>query len=598
MTEVRPTPNSGFALYATKSYQPGDIIIEESPLVVFAPRSSEQILKVRSEFRGLPSLPTNTHENENDDEDGHHNSKKANKKSSKHAAKMQQKNLKKKQAITASQSCCLFDISLPSTIDSSQSNKFRGMLIAAACYALFSKNNNEDKHKSTGEKETTLSQRIQKLYSPSTDSTDTINDDEKKALEMAAHALTFLQNRTDPNGHLRALSTRHPSECQMAMLIWLCNSFKGGVVYETMSRINHSCDFNCVVSPSIDNEDNQVLRAACAIPTAEEISISYLGSLTYACHSTRVRRLQMDKYFTCHCSRCDGGDSGGGEDRGDVAASVPCRKCHPRLGRYLEEEAQYDDDEDVTIEYAVPHWRQCTTEASVGDTKGSEAPKWVCNVCNEKTPVVVINSKDDGVSIAMKKTFERVELHITQDDRNPTDVNAKETMNEEDQGMLEKLSHLSSSVLGSMHWCTNMVLVSILSRKLTSIHASILCSTTADKGQDRESVMAELAECIDSLQRLWGFVEKLGLKAHPGHLLGSLTIGVARVLISLGDEKSIKYGVEWANRVDEDYYQRGFEGEAMIKVLYTMCNGKGKTGVREREEEETNVENKKKLKCS
>ena len=41
---------------------------------------------------------------------------------------------------------------------------------------------------------------------------------------------------------------------------------------------------------------------------------------------------------------------------------------------------------------------------------------------------------------------------------------------------------------------------------------------------------------------------------------------------------------------------KGFKGEAMIKVLDTMCNRKETSSVREREEEETNVENNKRFK--
>ena len=60
------------------------------------------------------------------------------------------------------------------------------------------------------------------------------------------------------------------------------------------------------------------------------------------------------------------------------------------------------------------------------------------------------------------------------------------------------------------------------------------------------------------------------MQSHPGHLLGSLTIGVARLLVGLGDEKSMKYGAEWAERVNADYYEKGFEGDGMVKVVHTL----------------------------
>ena len=64
------------------------------------------------------------------------------------------------------------------------------------------------------------------------------------------------------------------------------------------------------------------------------------------------------------------------------------------------------------------------------------------------------------------------------------------------------------------------------------------------------------------------------MKSHPGHLLvlRSLTIGVARLLlVGLGDEKSMtNYGAEWAERVNVDYYEKGFEGDGMVKVVHTL----------------------------
>lgn len=288
-----------------------------------------------------------------------------------------------------------------------------------------------------------------------------------------------------------------------------------------------------------------------------------------------------------------------------MAASVPCRKCHPRAGRYLEEEVEYDDDEDVTVEYAVPHWKRCAGDSG----GGSDIQRWECKNCKGATPNVVVDSKDDELSTAMKRTLEKVELHLVQENlsSNDTDQKEKKANNEEDQEMLEKLSCLSSSVLGSRHWCTNIILISILGRKLTMMHTAMLFHSTAagkkGKGQSSEGVdMTELAECIDSLQRLWQFVTRLGLRSHPGHLLGSLTIGVARVLIGLGDEKSMEYGAQWATKVDGSYYQRGFEGDGMIKVVDAMvssCKRKGERCVREREGEgeEVNAEKKKKSKC-
>lgn len=611
MAEVRSTTNRGLALYTQKSYQPGDIIIEESPLFIFKPKSAEQIAKIRFEFRGLSSPLPPTDDDDDDDENDNDNNN--DKKSRKQTAKKQKQKLKQKQSIAALQLCCLFDISLPSTIESNQSAKFRQMIIAAACYALFCKDgddDNTDEIKTADDDDGTLSssQKIQKLYYPVTDDTtptppnnnNNNNNEKDDAIQIANQALNFLQTRTKPSETLHTFATQHPTECHTIMLIWACNTFKGGFLYETMSRVNHSCDFNCVVTTTDgDNENNknsnnnqidngatkQVLRAACTIEPNEELTISYLGSFTYACRATRRRRLRADKLFTCHCVRC----VVGGEEGGDVAASVPCRTCHPRSGRYLEEEAQYDDDDDFVVKYAVPHWRQ--GEDAVEGGGGVERPKWVCTACKEKTmDVIPADSTNDELSTAMERTLERVELHLLREKIDSDNENVKEMTNEEDREMVEKLSCLSSSVMGSRHWCTNLVLISLLGTKLTSMHTAMLFDGTTGSGVGNKVDLEDLAECIDSLQRLWNFVTRLGLRSHPGHLLGSLTVGVARVLVGLGDEKSMKYGAEWAEKVDVDYYRKGFEGEGMIKVLDVMTKRKVRGG------EEDNAQKKKRIK--
>lgn len=127
------------------------------------------------------------------------------------------------------------------------------------------------------------------------------------------------------------------------MLLWACNAFSGARIYERTSRINHSCDFNAIISPKSPVETEvQVVRAVCTIAQGDEINISYLGSWTYADRRVRRERLKRDKYFECQCDRCrrDGAE-------GDVAASIPCTQCHERVGRFLEEEVQYDDDNEV-----------------------------------------------------------------------------------------------------------------------------------------------------------------------------------------------------------------------------------------------------------
>lgn len=81
--------------------------------------------------------------------------------------------------------------------------------------------------------------------------------------------------------------------------------------------------------------------------------------------------------------------------------------------------------------------------------------------------------------------------------------------------------------------------------------------------------MEEIAEVIDGLQRVSRFVSGLQLNLHMGHLLGTVIIGVARTLVSLGDVKSQKYGAEWLDKISIDYVVT-FESEGTQKVVSAL----------------------------
>ena len=124
----------------------------------------------------------------------------------------------------------------------------------------------------------------------------------------------------------------------------------------------------------------------------------------------------------------------------------------------------------------------------------------------------------------------------------------------------------------------------MLSAKLSSIHANMLCRSVQggsnkddnDGSSPHESEEAELmtdvAECVDSLERIMAYVESLGLKSHVGHLVGNVAVGVARALVGFGDVKSMKYGSTFASKVYDDYFKLGYEGDAMEKVVDTLMN--------------------------
>lgn len=125
----------------------------------------------------------------------------------------------------------------------------------------------------------------------------------------------------------------------------------------------------------------------------------------------------------------------------------------------------------------------------------------------------------------------------------------------------EQLLQLASSVVGARHWTTNLLLLKRLDRSLKGVSAEMI--TTGNPPD-----LVQVAELIDSLERICKFVNGLELQLHMGHLLHNAVVGVARILVTLGDPKSKKYASEWVEKVQP--YAEHFESNDMKKVLSTL----------------------------
>jgi hypothetical protein len=66
-----------------------------------------------------------------------------------------------------------------------------------------------------------------------------------------------------------------------------------------------------------------------------------------------------------------------------------------------------------------------------------------------------------------------------------------------------------------------------------------------------EGLFAEIAEVADGIGRAFKFASLLDLKLNPAHWLFDYALGLARVLVGLGDIKSMKYGSRWVGRVEK-----------------------------------------------
>lgn len=499
MVEVKEHKSGGVGLYATKSYKAGEIILQESPIITLAPKKSEHIAAIRDQFQNI-----------------------------KEGAKISQADK------------CLHDLIIPDSIDTKLKSEFRGMLIAAASYAL--------------EENDTVKSKVQELYVPNLD--DNENQHEKKVIILCEDAMSFLKKQRKTDSKLHKLIDQSPIECKKIMLIWSCNSFKGGYIYERTSRINHSCDFNAVVSTNnfSNDDEEQTIRAACSIQEGGEIAISYLGSFTYSDQKLRNEKLVTEKFFTCHCERCERERSSG-----DMAASMPCPNCHPRIGRYLDEDVQYDDGE-VEVQYCVSSLKGDTNQIIYN-----------CEKCGEV-------KFDETLLNAIEKAIERSTSHLNQDLFGLNEIDDDEGDRNSKIEMTERLACLATSVLGAKHWATILLTFVMLSAKLSSLHATMLCKSASgsdskkEKDEENAETMDDIAECINSLDRINSYMQSLKLQSHVGHLVGNVSVGVSRVLVGFGDVKSMKYGSTFASAVFDDYFKLGFEGEAMEKVAETLIH--------------------------
>ena len=476
MTQVQPTATTlgGVGLFAMREFNVGDVILkEESPLLVLSPPKENDASLLLKQQTTSPS------DNQS----------------------------RRKQATRLCES-----IVPPPSIPIHQADNFRGMIQAAVSFSQ------QQQH---CDKETLF-----QLYRPVGESAQ-----EQEIVQVSNEALDYLQ--TNALGDLKTLLTTHSEDVRNIMLIWSCNSFQGGRIYEKHSRINHSCNPNAIVQSLPSEKDGQLIRAVAPIAVGDEITISYLGLFLYADGPTRREQLAKHKHFVCTCERC--------HTTPDVAAAIPCPLCHKQSGRYLEEDVQYDDE--GTVHYAIP------PSASSNSAQ--------CAHCHETT----VNDKTPNHPLQLARTVSsKVTSHLEEKQGDSDDDDGNAEIEEEWE---EQLLQLASSVLGARHWTTNLLLLVRLNCTLETL-SSIMIAT------GRPPDLEQVAELMDSLERLVRFVEGLSLKLHMGHLLGNVVIGVARMLVTLGDVKSKKYASEWLQKIQNDYVTQ-FESVDMKKVVDALA---------------------------
>jgi hypothetical protein len=405
-------------------------------------------------------------------------------------------------------------IVVPKDVDAEQESTFCSMIKMAVSFACQSV-------------ETDLKNKLLDLYIPNVHKP---LPEEVEIVAVAKQALKYITEKACGSKLKEALQEGGDTLLRV-MLVWSCNSFEGSRIYYTASRINHSCNPNAIVKVDCSDNEAQKIVAAATIHPGDEISISYLGTLLYADRYTRRAILKKDKHFTCMCRRCT--------EESDLASRIPCSSCHPRGElKQLDEDVQYDDEH--TVKYMVVH----------------KDNNYVCEHCGKS--IDRSTSNRTNIYRTVEAITDKVKTFMDHACA-PRD----ETATENDMGLdlREQLIELSSSVLGACHWTTNLLLLLELEERLKEQHESMLAGNGPP---DIEIVAAD----IDILERIVRYVDEVQLKLHRGHLLFDAIVGVARILVSMGDVKSQKYGADWLEKLN-DYVEK-FEDENQEKVVIAL----------------------------
>ena len=534
MAEVRQSPNGGdhhpgLGLFATKDYNVGDFIIQnECPLLILTPQSKEE------ESLLVNLLNASTTGAKNNSEPKQHQVEKG-----------QRTGSNDKESKDPS----VWDlIPVHESVLEDNVGKFKGMVQAGLCAWKALQNSDESRM-----------EQVLELYHPQD---DTKSEVEQELLRIAKLALECVVRVVKTNE--KTITKDMETKLLKVLLIWSCNSFEGGRIYSTISRINHSCNPNSMIEVATDSKtlDNQSVRALTGIRAGEEITISYLGLFLYAERPVRQAILKQTKHFVCECSRCQQEVK---DPCLDTASSIPCPIHHPREqgGRQLDEETQYDDDKIAT--YVCGWSLDHPSKSFVKD-----------NAPTPQTKKEMKTSDAERLTNAMEQVRNKVVKFLQ--GKRPPNKKLKPSVSKEEEDedsadkllqseMLDQHIRLASSVMGARHWTTNLLLLFQLDDLLQSIHNEMLL-------HDEAPDFTVLAEAIDMLQRLVHFVDGLSVLSNmdhrKGHLLSSVMIGTARALVSLSDVKSQRYAVEWVDPIRD--YVRVFESEGLQKVVDTIAN--------------------------
>lgn len=382
--------------------------------------------------------------------------------------------------------------------------------------------------------------KLIKLYHPNVKDVSKNNKAEQELIKESQHVLEHWLSK---NNNSKSRSEEEQHKYQQLMLVWACNSFEGGYIYQQISRVNHSQKPNAQIVP---NSHQQSLQAITAIPAGAELFISYLGHWLYTDHPTRQAHLRRDKYFTC------AGESGGH----DPAGAIPSTIKHPRStgGVLLEEDVQYDDEQQVF--YMEPVLLDASDSDMVPTKYHCPASNTTIDLSSDPTYAQLLrtmSSVTHTVHTVIESTLARMDSNSDNDD--PTSALA----------LLEEQLKLASSIFGARHWTTNLLLLLYTERSVALWHDELLANS---EDANAEPDLDTLAEHCDALERLVRYVSKQELSLRP--LLAPLAIAIARALISLGDTSSKAYAIQWLDQIIPEEEEALLENDTTRTIVRAL----------------------------
>ncbi len=144
-----------------------------------------------------------------------------------------------------------------------------------------------------------------------------------------------------------------------------------------------------------------------------------------------------------------------------------------------------------------------------------------------------------------------------------------------------------TSVCSSWHWAIHFLNLSLIKDSLVSFYSTLLAlglkrQDLADGNRNvviLEELYVEITKVANSIKWEFKFALLLELRLDPAHWLFDYAIGLAWVLVGLGDIKLMKNWSRWIEKGEK--YTKQFENNGMRKVVIGLrMLGRGKLKIK------------------